>query len=139
MLQIDGFLRNLFLTDIVFIFVLVSFPSEANSTNQGIDFFRSGCDLHMQSYHCRKYQMSSMNGQHEMGSINGQHEISAFDWLGRQFLAVVLAFQSEVACICTLSAFYHMAKQHSRRRAEYWHERRHCSSNSDVLQTLIIL
>ena len=40
------------------------------------------------------------------------------DWLGRQFLAMVLASQSEVVCICTLSAFYYMAKQHSRSRAE---------------------
>ena len=30
------------------------------------------------------------------------------------FLAVVLASQSEVTCICTLTAFYHMAKQHSK-------------------------
>ena len=36
------------------------------------------------------------------------------DWLRRQFLAVVLASQLEVACICTLSAFYHLAKQHSK-------------------------
>ena len=36
------------------------------------------------------------------------------DWLRRQFLAVVLAAQEEVVCICTLSAFYHMAKQHSK-------------------------
>ena len=41
-------------------------------------------------------------------------KISASDWLRRQFLAVGLASQSEVACICTLSALYHMAKQQSK-------------------------
>ena len=40
------------------------------------------------------------------------------DWLGCQFLAVVLASQSEVVYICTLSALYYMAKQHRRSRAE---------------------
>ena len=42
--------------------------------------------------------------------------LDASFWL----LAVVLASQSEVACICTLIAFYHMAKQHSKIRAEIW-------------------
>ena len=46
--------------------------------------------------------------------LSREHEISASDWLRHQFLAVVLASQSEVACICTLSAFYYMAKQQSR-------------------------
>ena len=41
------------------------------------------------------------------------HIFQASDWLRRQFLAVVLVSQSKVACIWTLSAFYHMAKQHS--------------------------
>ena len=37
-------------------------------------------------------------------------KISASDWLRCQFLES----QSKVVCICTLSAFYHMAKQHSK-------------------------
>ena len=37
------------------------------------------------------------------------------DWLRHQFLAVVLASQSYVAYICTLSTFYNMAKQHSKK------------------------
>ena len=40
--------------------------------------------------------------------------MSASNWLRCQFLAVVLVSQSEVAYICELSAFYHMAKQHSK-------------------------
>ena len=42
--------------------------------------------------------------------VSALDKISASDWLRRQ----VLASQSEVVCICTLSAFYHMAKQHSK-------------------------
>ena len=36
----------------------------------------------------------------------------------------------EVACICSLSAFYHMTNQ------KYWHECRQCNSGNDVFQTL---
>ena len=39
-------------------------------------------------------------------------------WLGYQLLAVVLASQSEVVYICTLSALYYMAKQHRKSRAK---------------------
>ena len=42
-----------------------------------------------------------------------EREIRASDWLRHQFLAVVLAFPMR-GCVCTLSAFYHMAKQHSK-------------------------
>ena len=46
--------------------------------------------------------------------LSREHEISASDWLIHQFLAVVLVSQSEVVCIYTVSAFYHMAKQCSK-------------------------
>ena len=63
-------------------------------------FFRFWCDLHMSLFPCV--------------CVFALDKLSASDWLRRQFLAVVLASQSEVACICILSAFYHMAKQHSK-------------------------
>ena len=68
-------------------------------------FFRSWCDLHMSLFYVFAYVF---------GYVFALDKISASDWLRRQFLPVVLTSQSEVVCICTLSAFYHMAKQHSK-------------------------
>ena len=35
-------------------------------------------------------------------------KITASDWLSRQFLAVVLALQQEVVCICTVQCTVHV-------------------------------
>ena len=80
-----------------------------------------------------------------MSSIPGawlsrEHEIGAFDWLRRQFLAVALGSQSEVACIFShfqLSTTWLNSTVGVEQK--YWHERQHYTSGNDVFQISIIL